>query len=56
MAFVLKKMYKTLLKRVLGKYLKDELDVDQFDVNLLAGSLILNTLDLDRNFETKNHN
>ena len=47
MAFVLKKMYKTILKRVLGKYLTDELDVDQFDVNLIAGSLILNTLDLN---------
>ena len=47
MAFVLKKMYKTVLKRVLGKYLTDELDVDQFDVNLIAGSLILNTLDLN---------
>ena len=45
--FVLKKMYKTVLKRVIGKYLKDDLDVDQFDVNLMNGSLLLNTLELN---------
>ena len=45
--FAVKKMYNVVLKRVVGKYLRDELDVDQLDISLLDGSIKLNTLELN---------
>ncbi len=43
----LKRLYKFILKRVIGRFLLDELDLDQLDVHLRAGQIELYDLALD---------
>ena len=43
----LKRLYKFILKRILGPFLADELDLDQLDVELSKGLLHLGDLELN---------
>lgn len=43
----LKRFYKFLLKRVLGSFLQYELDLNQLDVQLAKGEVILRDLELN---------
>lgn len=42
-----KKLYKFLLKRAIGPFLEDDLDLDNFDIELVNGSVELRELKLN---------
>ena len=46
-----KRLYKFLLRKVIGQFLQTELDLDNFDVGIMNGSVDLR--DLDLNLEVK---
>ena len=41
-----RRLYKSVLKQIIGPYLDDELDLDQLDINLSDGTIHLNSLTL----------
>lgn len=43
----LKRFYKFVLKKIIGRFLLDDFDVDQIDVDLSKGEVILSDLHLD---------
>lgn len=49
-SWAMKRVYKFLLKRLLGKLLVNEIDLEQLEVQLGAGTLELRDLLLDTNY------
>jgi autophagy-related protein 2 len=43
----LRRLYKFVVKRLIGQYLVDELDMDQLNVSMRSGTIELNDLDLN---------
>jgi hypothetical protein len=48
-----KRLYKFLLRRAIGQFLQTELDLDNFDIELVNGSVELRDLDLNLQVRTR---
>jgi hypothetical protein len=51
----LKRFYKYILKRVVGNFLQNELDLDQLEVQLGAGTVELRDLELNVDVSARQH-
>ena len=45
----LKRLYKYVLKKAIGRYINDDLDIDQLEVSSNEGYIIINDIDIDCN-------
>lgn len=48
-----KRLYKFVLRRAIGQFLQNELDLENFDIALIDGNLELRDLDLNLQVNTK---
>lgn len=50
-----KRLYKFLLRKAIGQFLANELDLDNFDIELVQGSVELRDLDLNLQVNLDDH-